>query len=124
MKYITNMFASRIQQQNPNAKGTPPKLTKPSGSGGKMNEHNEDDFGGHCGPKGYWRREEPDVISPKGVMRIKIMISKKAIKETIDMEEDELNEWIEKRKNGSWFANFEAVYIENHHPLKIKWSES
>jgi len=90
----------------------------------KPNEDKDkDDFGGHCGPKGYWRREEPDVISPKGVMRIKIKISKKAIKETIDMEEDELNEWIEKRKNGSWFANFAAVYIDNHHPLKIKWDE-
>jgi hypothetical protein len=51
------------------------------------------------------------------------MIGKKAIKETIDMKENELNEWIEKRKNGSWFANFEAVYIENHHPLKIKWDQ-
>jgi len=88
-----------------------------------MNE-NEDDFGGHCGPKNYWRREEPDTVSPEGVIQIKIIISKKAIKETIDMKEDELNEWIEKRKNGSWFANFETIYIENHHPLKIKWSES
>jgi len=39
------------------------------------------------------------------------------------MKENELNEWIEKRKNGSWFAKFEAFYIENHHPLKIKWDQ-
>jgi hypothetical protein len=59
----------------------------------------------------------------KGRNQIKMMISTEAIKETIDMEEDELNEWIEKKKNGSWFGKFKAFYIENHHPLKIKWDQ-
>ena len=79
----------------------------------------EDEFDGYSEPKGHWQRVSPDSIFTKDLKKFTVPVCKEAINETLDLNEEQLEEWIDKNSDGNFVQKWKAAYIKAHHPLKV-----